>query len=109
VLVKRKRPRDEVPTLNDLVEEPSPGQGDRTVAEELEHGAAQSGAPPGDQTEHPARTRSAFEVAIEAMVSEILNRHIASAREEITSSVLAEVRTRLAGSSRAQTKKTQTK
>jgi hypothetical protein len=38
------------------------------------------------------RARSAFEINIEIMILQILNRHMANAREEITRSMLAEFR-----------------
>jgi hypothetical protein len=96
MLVKRKKPRDDVPTLNDLVEEPEapPQAGSR---EEGPRAAAPTASPSPASGENQARSRSAFEVTVEAMVAEILNRHMASARDEITRSVLAEVRARLAG------------
>jgi hypothetical protein len=103
MLVKRKKPRDDVPTLHDLVEEHAAISETEPAAE----GTAPDSAATARATEQTEQTRmrSAFEIAIEAMVSEILNRHMAKAHEEITRSVLAEVRARLHGGSRG----TQTK
>jgi hypothetical protein len=96
MLVKRKKPRDDVPTLNDLVEEEETGSR-IGPAEEVVSDGASAASPAAAPREHQARARSAFEVTVEAMVAEILNRHMASARDEITRSVLAEVRARLSG------------
>lgn len=103
MLVKRKKPRDDIPTLTDLVEDHSPD----LERSETEFAAEHSVAVPssaGPSVPH-GRVRSAFEVAVEAMVAEILNRHMARAREEITRSVLAEVRSRLHGGSRGKAAK----
>jgi hypothetical protein len=97
---KRKRARDEIPTLRDLVEDgsaapqatadaPAPDEPPETPQDRL---AVTTSNPAADSR---PQARSAFEATIETMVAEILNRHMQNAREEISRSVLTEVRARL--------------
>lgn len=110
MLFRRKDPRDEIPTLHNLVE-------DESVTAQTD--AVRASAPkdtPALSAEHPvmsaanaaaprAQSRSAFEATIETLVGEILNRHMQNAREEITRAVLTEVRARLRRDERAKTDK----
>lgn len=100
MLVKRKKAQDNIPTLSELVDEEAAAVETEPTASESTHERAPSAATANESSESQARMRSPFEISIEAMVAEILNRHVANAREEITRSVLAEVRARLAGGSR---------
>ena len=97
---KRKDARGEIPTLHDLVEDGSaapqqtadaraPDQPPEAPQDRL---AVTTSNPAADS---PPQARSAFEATIETLVAEILNRYMHNARDEITRSVLTEVRARL--------------
>jgi hypothetical protein len=96
MLVRRKKPRDDVPTLTDVVEggplaaKQEPPQ-DQPAREDL-----QRPMPSVQPHEQRAQLPLALDLTIEKMISNILNRHMANAREEITRAVLAEVHARLA-------------
>lgn len=100
MLVKRKKTQDNIPTLSELVDEEVASDGAEPVASESTHERPAGAATAAESSESQARMRSPFEISIEAMVAEILNRHMANARDEITRSVLTEVRARLTGGSR---------
>ncbi|MGH8503468.1 MAG: hypothetical protein ACREVE_13545 [Gammaproteobacteria bacterium] len=95
---KRKDARDEIPTLHDLVEDgsaaPQPGAPapDEPPEAQPDRLAVTTSDPGADSR---PQARSAFEATIENLVAEILNRHLHNARDEITRSVLTEVRARL--------------
>jgi hypothetical protein len=103
MLVKRKKTLDNIPTLNDRVEEgKSAGETESAALQTALPRSSTEKAEPAPQRpptvaapEPLPRTRTAFEITIETMVAEILNRHLTNAREEITRAVLAEVRARL--------------
>lgn len=94
---------DHIPLLNDLIvpgktSERTKDRAEQTDANDnsealLAHAANQKSPTSG-------ASKTAFEAAIEAMVTEILNRHLETARKEIIRAVLAEVRARMAGRSK---------
>lgn len=92
---------EKIPTLDELIVPGDP---------ELK---SQQTNPPSEAQDHPDQSESteaspteyrkpktAFEATIEAMVTEILHRHIEHARKEITQMVLSEVRARLPSGSK---------
>lgn len=106
--VKREQLQDDdIPTLTERVEEDTTfadieRSWDALIREHLPD--ARSSA---EHSQYDQPARSEFETTIEAMAAEILGRHMANAREEITRSILAEVRARLHGGRREKDNKTQ--
>ena len=94
---------DHIPLLDDLI---VPGKATKRSRDDAEQTQTNenSGAPPANavQQRPPTgdTTKTAFEAAIEAMVTEILDRHMETARKEIIRGVLTEVRARLTGGSK---------
>ncbi|MBA2408531.1 MAG: hypothetical protein H0V62_01710 [Gammaproteobacteria bacterium] len=104
MLFRRKHARDEIPTLHDLVEDEAP----TTLNTDTARVPARKHAPSTAEenkvtTATSAQSRSTVETTIEAMIGEILNRHMQNAHKEITRAVLTEVRARLRRDERAKT------
>ncbi len=72
-----------IPILDQLVEQNTPSAED--LIPKLE----------GESGETSGNVKSAFEATVETIVHEVLSRHLAKAREEITHEILTEVRARL--------------
>ncbi len=110
---------DHIPLLDDLIVPGKAIKDSQAHAEQPEanddshalttHGTKPKSPESHELTAHGTKQKSseshapktAFEAAIEAMVTEILKRHLESAREEIIRAVLGEVRARLAGRSKS--------
>ena len=95
---------DHIPLLDDLIVpgkaiKDSQAHAEQPEANDDSHALTTHGTKPKSPESHAPKT--AFEAAIEAMVTEILKRHLESAREEIIRAVLGEVRARLAGRSKS--------
>lgn len=94
---------DHIPLLDDLI---VPGKATKRTKDHAEQTDANDNSEAllahAVNQKSPASdaSKTAFETAIEAMVTEILNRHLETARKEIIRAVLAEVRARMVGRSK---------
>lgn len=95
--MKRKDIDDNISTLTERVEAEGINLKDKLAQDKFgrEHAPVTSVV---KHSEKDQGARSEFEITIEAMVLKILNRHMAKVREDITRSILAEVRSRVHGS-----------
>lgn len=86
-----------IPTLDELIapgsREGEPQTNGKRAGTHASHAVPVT--PQASKAVEHHKPKGAFEVAIEAMVTEILNRHMENARREITQNVLSEVRARL--------------
>jgi hypothetical protein len=96
MVIKRKKFSDDnIPTLAELVEEDPLSSEIQPAYDGPIRKQASATIPPVEHTEHYQRAYSEFEITIEAMATEILNRNMVNAHEEITCSILAGIRARL--------------
>ena len=103
---------DHIPLLDDLIVPGEATKSNRDHAEQIQANANSGTLPAHAVKQKPptsSLTKTAFEAAIEAMVTEILNRHLETARKEIIRAVLTEVRARLTGGSKPKQPEGQTK
>jgi hypothetical protein len=96
MVIKRKKISDDnISILAELVEEDGLSSEIQPAYDGPIRKHAPATIPPIEHTEHYQRAHSEFEITIEAMATEILNRNMANAHDEITRSLLAGIRARL--------------